>query len=608
MSEKKGYREYESIKAYVRIRPVEPKDCENDQEETVLQSDGPNKILNLQTGDSFQFEKVFGPESTNKDIFSSVIEKSWQCITKGVNLCVFTYGQTSSGKTHTMKGDNLDTGLVGQTLEGLFCKLGQQYKCCFEITMSYFEIYNETIIDLFDASELPRPLEVREDSHRNPYVENLTEKPLNSLSDANKYFREGEGRRSYAITKLNHHSSRSHVILQLKIKTKFFSNSSKTFYSTLMMADLAGSENVAKAKTSGQEQREGSNINKSLLSLSNIIMKLKNKDGVPSFRESKLTRILQPVLKENTATVVICTVNPSKDHLHESISTLRFGLCAGGIKVEIKQKVEDRCTPAKLDDSADKIYGERIKLLNEELFRLKIKFEETAYDLDIRNKQNEELRGKLSIFEEDLLLRDEQIKNLQNDIRVLNGIIEAQERSIKLRLDNEYQTRMKEMKKKYLIEIEGYKAHICELFENTGNEVKSSRDKKLKKMYEEVSQSLTEKEKDLSLSRNTVYKLQEDNRRLRRDLEEYQELHNFRARKVPLTSSPSVSKSAFKFSAKKFDVSPRPNLLKSSVKLHKPFPVFVGSSTIFEGGSDKEFDDRENLTFKSCLTSLNKGD
>lgn len=606
MSDKKSFREYESVKAFVRIRPVDKPENDHDPGAITLHVDGINKVRNSLSGEGFQYEKVFGTDARNKDLFAAIIEKSWQCVTKGVNLCVFTYGQTSSGKTHTMKGNDNDPGLVVQTLEGLFSKLGNQYKCCFEVTMSYFEIYNENIYDLLDNDAEGRSLEIREDSHRNPFVDKLTEKPIECFEAAKLLFEVGEAKRRYAITTMNHNSSRSHVILQLKIKTRFFASSHKTYYSTLMMADLAGSENIAKAKTTGQEQREGSNINKSLLSLSNIIMKLKSKDGIPSFRESKLTRILQPVLKENTVTIVICTVNPSRSHLHESISTLRFGTCAGGIRVEIRQKIEDRLTPAKKDTCFDgSLLSNELRQTREDLFQAKLALAETTSLMEIGKRDNEELREKLGIYQRDIEMRNEQISKFQNDIKVLNGIIDAQERSIMLKLETEYQKIIKEIKDCHKIQVESLKAMIVDLMDTGAN---ASKDRKLKKMYQETTQNLTEKERDLSMSRNTIYKLQEDNRRLRRDLEELQEMNNFRARKVPMMASPSITKSALKFSARKEDRSDKsPRVMMMNLpKFPRPFPPFLGSSVIIEtDDKDESRDQIPSISFRSCITKLN---
>ena len=110
------------------------------------------------------------------------------------------------------------------------------------------------------------------------------------------------------------------------MEIKYKSNIFKSFFPTITLADLAGSEGI-----SGQEKskvKEGSHINKSLLSLTNVIKQLNKKSSFVGFRESKLTRLLKPVLQGNSRTAIICTINPLKNHQHETLNTLRFGLSA----------------------------------------------------------------------------------------------------------------------------------------------------------------------------------------------------------------------------------------------------------------------------------------
>lgn len=110
---------------------------------------------------------------------------------------------------------------------------------------------------------------------------------------------------------------------------------------TLNLIDLAGSEGVKLANTSGQHLEEGKYINRSLLTLGHIIWKLSRerhsgKHGTarhvqPSqslshlpYRNSKLTRILQPSLGGQAQIAVICTVAPSVACLAETHNTLKF--------------------------------------------------------------------------------------------------------------------------------------------------------------------------------------------------------------------------------------------------------------------------------------------
>ncbi|VDM73140.1 unnamed protein product [Strongylus vulgaris] len=87
------------------------------------------------------------------------------------------------------------------------------------------------------------------------------------------------------------------------------------------LVDLAGSENAASAGTQGLRQKEGANINRSLLALSKVVSSLADNQKFVPYRDSKLTRILKPSLGGNSKTVIICCVAPFS--VAETSSTLK---------------------------------------------------------------------------------------------------------------------------------------------------------------------------------------------------------------------------------------------------------------------------------------------
>jgi centromeric protein E len=90
---------------------------------------------------------------------------------------------------------------------------------------------------------------------------------------------QGDDVRNIAATKLNEMSSRSHSVFRINIQSKAINGKGSTIYSQLNLVDLAGSEGVGKTQTGGLRLREGSNINRSLLALSNVINKLSGGGG-----------------------------------------------------------------------------------------------------------------------------------------------------------------------------------------------------------------------------------------------------------------------------------------------------------------------------------------
>ncbi|KAH1039811.1 hypothetical protein J1N35_041554 [Gossypium stocksii] len=94
--------------------------------------------------------------------------------------------------------------------------------------------------------------------------------------------------------------------------------------SQLNLIDLAGSES-SKAKTTGLRRKEGSYINRSLLTLGTVISKLT--DGKAThipYRDSKLTRLLQSSLSGRGRISLICTVTPASSNSKETHNTLKF--------------------------------------------------------------------------------------------------------------------------------------------------------------------------------------------------------------------------------------------------------------------------------------------
>ena len=70
---------------------------------------------------------------------------------------MFAYGQTSSGKTHTMEGvlhDPKMQGIIPRIVDDIFNHIyGMDESIEFHIKVSYFEIYLDKIRDLLDITK-----------------------------------------------------------------------------------------------------------------------------------------------------------------------------------------------------------------------------------------------------------------------------------------------------------------------------------------------------------------------------------------------------------------------------------------------------------------------
>ncbi|KAJ1476080.1 kinesin motor domain-containing protein, partial [Baffinella frigidus] len=266
-------------------------------------------------------DNVFPPITTTDQIYKQVLSDIVVSTVEGYNGCIFAYGQTSSGKTHTMTGTRSHPGVFTLASQEVFSHVQRLPDREFFFRLSYIEIYNEVVIDLLDPTKTG--LQIRSsEAGANSVVKivGVTEKVVTSEKEVLATVAMGEAHRSVGSTDMNEKSSRSHTILRLTIESK-----KKLLTWTLtLQVDLAGSESAAKSGGDGQRRAEGSYINKSLLTLATVIQRLITASGHIPYRDSKLTRILEPALGGNSSTAIICTITPAQHHLAETMNTLKF--------------------------------------------------------------------------------------------------------------------------------------------------------------------------------------------------------------------------------------------------------------------------------------------
>jgi centromeric protein E len=299
-------------------------------------------------------------------VFTQAAKGVVQKAVEGVHGTIFAYGQTSSGKTHTMKGTTEQPGVIPLALTELFAAIRLEQNRQFLVRVAYLEVYNETVNDLLEAPN--QNLEIRESLERGTFVQGLTELPVASEDEALHLLFRGESNRKVGETSMNEQSSRSHTLFKVQVESTPHVDSelSPVRLSYLNLVDLAGSEGVQKTRAEDMRQREGSNINKSLLSLSSVIQKLSEAQvkGVKTyvnFRDSKMTRLLQTSLSGNSKTLIICTVTQSLRHVSETTNTLNFGLSAKRIKLSVRPN-EVVTTESQLRLAQDEIRRMRVSL------------------------------------------------------------------------------------------------------------------------------------------------------------------------------------------------------------------------------------------------------
>lgn len=288
----------------------------------------------------FVFDRLFDENARQADVYENTTKPLLDSILDGYNATVFAYGATGCGKTHTILGNPQDPGVIFLTMKELYQRIDSLSDTrLFDVSISFLEIYNETIRDLLNPETPFRKLILREDSNKRITVSNLLCRQPATVEEVMDLIVVGNQNRTSSPTEANAASSRSHAVLQINVilRHRTASLNEEHTFATLSIIDLAGSERAAATKNRGARLTEGANINKSLLALGNCInalCDLRRKNHVP-YRDLKLTRLLKFSLGGNCKTVMIVCISPLSQHYDETLNTLKYADRAKEIKTKL---------------------------------------------------------------------------------------------------------------------------------------------------------------------------------------------------------------------------------------------------------------------------------
>ncbi|KFY30837.1 hypothetical protein V493_01606 [Pseudogymnoascus sp. VKM F-4281 (FW-2241)] len=370
-----------------------------------------------------------------EDVYNSLGEEFLDHNFEGYHTCIFAYGQTGSGKSYTMMGNQEQPGLIPRTCQDLFQRIEavDEPNITYNVRVSYFEVYNEHVRDLLvPRQDPPHYLKIRESPTEGPYIKDLTDAPVKSISEIMRYMKMGDLSRTTASTKMNDTSSRSHSVFTIMLKQIHHDmDTDETTERTarIRLVDLAGSERAKATEATGTRLREGSNINKSLTTLGRVIAALadpknsrhgaskRNKDIVP-YRDSILTWLLKDSLGGNSKTAMIACIAPAD--YDETLSTLRYADQAKRIRTRAKVN-QDHVSAAEREAEIANM-AEQIRMLEHQLSvnesRKKDVGAEKLAEERVEEYQNQV--GKLQrLMEERSMVADGKIKTLQTENEAL---------------------------------------------------------------------------------------------------------------------------------------------------------------------------------------------
>ncbi|KAK4258557.1 hypothetical protein QN277_004996 [Acacia crassicarpa] len=353
----------EKILVLVRLRPLSDKEiavnevadweCINDT--TILYRN------TLREGSTFPsaytFDRVFQGDCSTKQVYEEGAKEIALSVVSGINSSIFAYGQTSSGKTYTMNG------ITEYSVADIFDYINRHEERAFVLKFSAIEIYNEVIRDLLSTEN--NALRLRDDPERGTIVEKLTEETLRDWAHLKELLSFCEAQRQVGETYLNEKSSRSHQIIKLTVESSarefLGKGNSTTLAASVNFVDLAGSERASQALSAGARLKEGCHINRSLLTLGTVIRKLsKERQGHINYRDSKLTRILQPCLGGNARTAIVCTLSTARSHVEQTRNTLLFACCAKEVttKAQVNVVMSDKALVKHLQKEVARLESE----------------------------------------------------------------------------------------------------------------------------------------------------------------------------------------------------------------------------------------------------------
>ncbi|XP_060205522.1 kinesin-like protein NACK1 [Lycium barbarum] len=348
---------------------------------------------------SFTFDKVFGPDSITEAVYEEGVKNVALSSLMGINATIFAYGQTSSGKTYTMRG------ITEKAVNDIYSHIMSTPEREFRIRISGLEIYNENVRDLLN-SESGRSLKLLDDPEKGTVVEKLVEETASNDQHLRHLISICEAQRQVGETALNDTSSRSHQIIRLTIESILRESSDcvRSYVASLNFVDLAGSERASQTNADGARLREGCHINLSLMTLTTVIRKLSvgKRSGHIPYRDSKLTRILQHSLGGNARTAIICTLSPASSHIEQSRNTLFFATRAKEVtnNAQVNMVVSDKQLVKHLQKEVARLEAElrTPEPANEKdlkIQQMEMEIEELKRQRDLAQSQVDELRRKL---------------------------------------------------------------------------------------------------------------------------------------------------------------------------------------------------------------------
>jgi len=328
---------------------------------------------NVNTNPKFTFDRILWWDTDQEFAFESIGKPACGDFVEGMNMTIFAYGQSGSGKSFTTFGQEPTAdkpipdvklmGIIPRSVDYVFewieRKRKSQALVKVETELRVYEIYIHNQIKdlLFPAKPGDKKLRIR-DAPSRTFVEGLKGATVETVEDVLRQTAVAQANRTVTCTGLNAVSSRSHCIFEFLLK--YQTSDSKSVSAKMNFADLAGSEKVGKTGATGQALKEAQAINGSLTVLGRCIAELVKGSKNPPFRETALAHCLKTSLSGNCKTTLVVAASPHRWNMTETISSFQFAARAKMIKTKAKKNTT--MSPAQMRKEIKRLKAENKEL------------------------------------------------------------------------------------------------------------------------------------------------------------------------------------------------------------------------------------------------------
>ncbi|KAF4368414.1 hypothetical protein F8388_017717 [Cannabis sativa] len=521
-----------NIKIACRTRPLfedeGPSVAEYPDDFTIRVMTGDDSFSNPKK--DFEFDRVYGPHVGQAELFSDV-QPLVQSALDGYNISIFAYGQTYSGKTHTMEGSSHDRGLYARCFEELFDLANSDSTSTsrFKFSVTVAELYNEQMRDLL--SELGGALPKVRLGSPESFVE-LVQETVDNPLDFSRVLKTAFQNRGNDVAKF----TVSHLILTVHI---YYNNliTGENSYSKLSLVDLAGSEGSIAEDESGERVTDLLHVMKSLSALGDVLASLTSKKDVIPYENSMLTKVLADSLGGTSKTLMMLNVFPNALNLKETISSLNFGARARNAVLSLGNRDTIKKWRDIANDARKELYDKEkeIQDLKQEVLGLKhalkdandqciLLFNEVQKAWKVSQTLQSDLKSESNMLADKHKIEKEQNAQLRNQVAQLLQLEQEQKLQIQHR-DSTVQTLQ--------AKIKSLESHL--------NEARSTLSSESGTRVPSISKETGESVDSSTVTRKLEEELKKRDALIERLHEENEKLFERLTEKASLSESPQLS-------------------------------------------------------------------